>query len=297
MTGYRVLREPRYETLQIRGLEIRVTRWGPEPAAGEAPVFLLHGWLDTGTSFQFLVDAFVRDRPLLAIDWRGFGRSGWPQDGYWFPDYLGDLEALLDALSPAAPARLLGHSMGGNVASLYAGARPERVRCIANLEGFGMPRTQPAQGPGRVRQWLDELRNFPAPRDYDSFETLGSAIRRRHPRIAPERADFIARQWAQQDPAGRVQLLGDPRHRRVNPVLYRREDSEALWREITAPMLLILGEESELLARLGTDGTPRALKAAMPTAEIVTVAGAGHMLQFEQPERVAALVEDFLEAH
>lgn len=290
-------REPRHERLQIRGLETRVTRWGPEPASGEAPTVLLHGWLDTGASFQFLVDAFAADRPLLAIDWRGFGRSQWPADGYWFPDYLGDLEALLDALSPDAPVRLVGHSMGGNVACLYAGARPQRVRCIASLEGFGMPRTQPSQAPPRVRQWLAELKNSPALRDYDSFETLGTVIRRRHPRISAERAAFIARQWAQIDAGGRVQLLGDPRHRRVNPVLYKREDSEALWREITAPVLLLLGEESDLLAKLGADGTPQALRTAMPTAEIATVPGAGHLLHFEQPERVAALVEAFLEAH
>ena len=203
-----MLRGPRHETYDVRGLDTRMTRWGPQPAADESPVVLLHGWLDTGTTFQFLVDEFARDRPLLAVDWRGFGRSGWPQDGYWFPDYLGDLEALLDALSPDAPARLVGHSMGGNVASLYAGARPQRVRCIANLEGFGMPRTQPAQVPRRVRQWLDELRHFPALRDYDSFEALATAIRRRHPRIPRERAGFIARQWAHPDATGRVQLLG-----------------------------------------------------------------------------------------
>lgn len=289
-------REPRHETLRIRGLDTRVTRWGPQPAAGEAPVVLLHGWLDTGTTFQFLVDAFARDHPLLAIDWRGFGGSQWPQDGYWFPDYIGDLEALLDTLSPAAPVQLVGHSMGGNVACLYAGARPLRVRCIANLEGFGMPRTQPAQVPQRVRQWLDELKHFPAPRDYDSFESLGAVIRSRHPRIDDAHAGFIARQWAH-FAGGRVRLSGDPRHRRVNPVLYKREDAEALWREITAPVLLVLGAESNLLARLGADGTPQALQAALPTAQIATVPGAGHLLHFEQPERVAALVEAFLEAH
>jgi pimeloyl-ACP methyl ester carboxylesterase len=293
---YRMLRPPRHETLTLRGLETRITRWGPAPAAGEAPVFLLHGWLDTGTTFQILVDAFTRDRPLLSIDWRGFGRTQWPEDGYWFPDYLADLDALLERLSPGQPARLVGHSMGGNVACLYAGVRPDRVRCVASLEGFGMARTQPSQAPQRLRQWLNELGTLPALRDYDSFETLAKVIRHRYPRISAERAGFMATQWGEYLD-GRVRLLGDPRHRRVNPVLYKREDAQASWREIRAPVLMILGEESDLLAKLGADGTPEALRAAMPTAEIASVPGAGHLLHFEQPERVAALVEAFIDAN
>ena len=121
-------------------------------------MFLLHGWQDTGDTFQFMVDAFEQDWPLAALDWRGFGRSEWPQDGYWFPDYLADLDALLDQLSPAAPACLVGHSMGGNIAALYAGMRPERVRCVVNLEGFGLPRTSPEQAPARLRKWLDQVK-------------------------------------------------------------------------------------------------------------------------------------------
>ena len=151
MTAYRVLREPRHETLRVRGLDMHLTRWGPEPSGSVPPVFLLHGWLDCGETFQFMVDALRRDWPLVALDWRGFGRSEWPQQGYWFPDYLGDLDAVLDQLSPAAPARLVGHSMGGNIACSYAGVRPERVRCVVNLEGFGLARTSPAQAPARMR--------------------------------------------------------------------------------------------------------------------------------------------------
>ena len=51
---------------------------------------------------------------------------------------------VLDLLSPQAPAPLVGHSMGGNIACSYAGIRPERVRCVVNLEGFGLARTAPS---------------------------------------------------------------------------------------------------------------------------------------------------------
>ena len=123
------------EYLPIRGRRYHVRRWGPTDE--QAPLlFLLHGWMDVSASFQFLVDALARDWRLLAPDWRGFGPSQWNDDAYWFPDYIADLDALLEHYSPEQPARLIGHSLGGNAACLYAGIRPERVERLATLEGF-----------------------------------------------------------------------------------------------------------------------------------------------------------------
>jgi pimeloyl-ACP methyl ester carboxylesterase len=276
---------------------MHLTRWGPEPSESLPPIFLLHGWLDSGETFQFMVDALRRDWPLVALDWRGFGRSEWPQQGYWFPDYLGDLDALLDVLSPGAPARLVGHSMGGNIACSYAGIRPERVRCVINLEGFGLARTSSAQAPGRMRQWLDQLRTPAARKDYASFEELAAIVRFRYPRFSAAQAVFVAQVWGQLDGTGRVRLAGDPRHHWVNPILYKREDTEACWHELRAPLLMLVGEESDHMERLGADGTAAAFRAIFPHIEIARVAGAGHMLHIEKPELVAPLVESFLDAH
>ena len=296
MTAYTARRVPRHETVRIRGLDAHLTRWGPAPV-DEPPIFLLHGWQDTGDTFQFMVDEFTRDWPLMALDWRGFGRSEWPAGGYWFPDYLADLDALLALFSPGAPVRLIGHSMGGNIASLYAGVRPDRVRSVVNLEGFGMPRTSPQEAPGRVRKWLDELKSMPALKEYESFEQLAHIIRARYPRLDAARAAFVAQSWARSEANGRIRLLGDPRHRHVNPVLYKREDAEACWREIRAPVLMMLGEESELLPKLGHAGSEEAFRAVMPGVEFARVPGAGHMLHLERPELVAPLAEAFLCAH
>jgi pimeloyl-ACP methyl ester carboxylesterase len=297
VTAYRVLRRPRHEILRVRGLDMHLTRWGPEPAEAVPPIVLLHGWFDTGDTFQFMVDALRRDWPLVALDWRGFGRSERPQQGYWFPDYLGDLDALLELLSPAMPVCLAGHSMGGNIACSYAGIRPERVRCVVNLEGFGLPRTVPAQAPSRMRRWLDQLRTEPQRKDYASFEELAAIIRFRYPRFSVAQAAFVAAAWGKLDEGGRVRLAGDPRHHWVNPILYKREDAEACWRELRAPLLMLVGEESEHLAKLGSDGTDEAFRALFPHVNIARVAGAGHMLHIERPDLVAPLVETFLDAH
>ena len=65
-------------------------------------MLLLHGYADCAASFQFVADEIDPDLPLVAIDWRGFGRSARSAGGYWFPDYYADLEAVH---RPAVPAQ------------------------------------------------------------------------------------------------------------------------------------------------------------------------------------------------
>ena len=182
-------RVPRHERITLRGLEHHLTRWGPD---SPAPWVLLHGWADTSDTFQFVVDAFAADHPIVAPDWRGFGRSAWQGGPYYFPEYLADLEALLEAVSPDAPATLIGHSMGGNLACLYGGVRPDRVARIVNLEGIGMRRTRPDEAPERYRRWLDELRTPPEFARFDSLDRFAAVLRRRNPRLTEPRAAFIA---------------------------------------------------------------------------------------------------------
>jgi pimeloyl-ACP methyl ester carboxylesterase len=295
--AYQPLRQARHETLRVRGLDMHITRWGPPPSVGESPLFLLHGWLDAGGTFQFLVDALKKDWPVIALDWRGFGLSQWAPDGYFFHDYIADLDALLDQVSPFAPARILGHSMGGNVANLYAGVRHERVRCLVNLEGFGLSRTSPKEAPARMRKWLDQIKKPTTERGYNSFEQLTAVLQFRYPRFSSEAAAFVARVWGIAEDDGRVRLAADPRHHWVNPLLYRREDAEATWEEIRAPMMLLLGEQSDYLQRLGDDGTVEGLRRIFPGAELASIPDTGHMLHIERTDLVAPLIEAFLDAH
>ena len=77
-------------------------------------IFMLHGWMDMGASFQFVVDNLKGDWHVIAPDMRGFGLTTGPKtDAYWFSDYMADLDALLHHYSPHAPINLIGHSMGG----------------------------------------------------------------------------------------------------------------------------------------------------------------------------------------
>jgi pimeloyl-ACP methyl ester carboxylesterase len=287
-------RSPEASDLEIRGLRHHVTRWrGTDPE----PVFLLHGWADTGDTFQFLVDALPDHRSFVAPDLRGFGRSEWPADGYWFPDYFADLEALLDRLAPGTPVTLVGHSMGGNIATLYAGIRPERVRRVVCIEGFGLARTHPEQAPARYREWLTQVREPPAFARFPSLEAFTHLLVRRNPRLAPDRAAFIAAAWTRAEADGSVTVRADPAHKRVNAVLYRREEAEACWREIIAPVLYVVAEQSDFLPRLGEDARPETMARFVRRLEPCLIPDAGHMVHHEQPERLAHEIEHFLAHH
>jgi pimeloyl-ACP methyl ester carboxylesterase len=280
--------------VEARGLRHHVRCWGDPDAP---PLVMVHGWMDVSASFQFVVDAFARERHVLAPDWRGFGLTDrTPSDSYWFPDYFADLDALLDALLPDRAVDLVGHSMGGNVSMSYAGVRPERIRRLVNLEGFGLHRTEPAQAASRLRRWLDELREPPRMRDYASRDEVAARLIKTNPRLPPDKANWLAGHWSGQTGDGRFEVLGDPAHKTVNPYLYRVDETLELWRAITAPVLLVHAEHSPHLARHARTGDFEARAAVVPRLSRTTVGEAGHMLHHDQPEQVARLIEEFVDA-
>lgn len=281
--------------LDIRGLRYHVRRW---PRPGAPKLVLLHGWMDVSASFQFLVDELRGEWDVHAPDWRGYGLTEWARaDCYWFPDYLADLDFILQEIHADEPVNLVGHSLGGNVAALYAGIRPERVAKLVNLEGFGLAQTRPEQAPGRYAHWLDELREPPQLRPYASFAVLEERLRAGNPRLTAERAHFLARHWGREDETGQVVLRGDPAHKIVNPQLYRYEEALACWRQVVAPVLWVEGAHSETIKRLKMDPTQMAeRRAAFRDLRHATVPDAGHMLHHDQPRAVAALIEEFLVA-
>jgi pimeloyl-ACP methyl ester carboxylesterase len=279
-----------FHTLRQRRYHIRF--WGED----DAPLLvMLHGWGDVSASWQFVVDALRRNWKIAAPDWRGFGLSAWDNTAYWYPDYLADLEALLDLLSPDAPTRIVGHSMGGNIASLYAGVRPERVAGLVNLEGIGLPRRESDEAPGRLVQWLDQLKQTPSFRAYPSYNTFAARLAKENPRLSPEKAAFLAHSLGQDDGAGGIRPAADPCHRWVNPTLYRIEEAMACWRKVTAPMLWVAGADSELAKTFFAANLEdlKARLACFSHRQDATLYECGHNIHHDQPERLAQLIEDF----
>ena len=296
-TAYTPYRAASSRFLEIRGLRYHARCWGDANMAtiDRPPLVMMHGWMDVGASFQFVVDALARregfERWVIAPDWRGFGltqNSG--TDSYWFPDYLADLDALLDTLVPRGSVDLVGHSMGGNVVMSYAGLRTTRIRRLVNLEGFGLPASKPQQAPRRMMLWLDELKTPQTLRSYGSLDGVAERLMQNNPLLTPDKAAWLAPHWSRQESDGQWHILGDPAHKRTNPVLYRVEEILETWKLISAPLLWAQGDRTELKKWWGDRYSLaefQARLALVPQVQSVLLSPCGHMLHHDQPEALA----------
>ncbi|MFA7292796.1 MAG: alpha/beta hydrolase [Rhodocyclaceae bacterium] len=284
--------QSRTEQLDIRGLRYNVRCWGPADAPA---IFLLHGWMDSSPTFQFLVEALQQEWHVIAPDWRGYGQSEWLGRPYWFPDYYGDLDALLAHYSPDHPARLVGHSMGGNIAAIYASARPARVAQVAMLDFLGLMATQSKDAPKQLSQWLDHLGTTPRLNTYADHAALQRRMQFVNPRLSNEKAAYLARSLSRVLDDGRIQMACDPWHRVPAPILYRIDDQMACWGAITAPVLMLEADDGFVHERFGDDPAERARRlASFGKLQVETITDSSHNLQHDQPEKVAAALEVFL---
>jgi len=282
----------RSEFLDVRGRRLHIRIWGADDAPA---IYLLHGWCDVSASWQFVVDAMVGNWRIVAPDWRGFGLSEWNDDVYWFPDYIADLDAVLLHYSPDAPVRLVGHSLGGNAACIFSGIRPHRVSQLVNLEGLGLRRYHSDEAPERYANWLDQLRDTPSFRSYPDRAAFARRLQKENPRLADDKAAFLAVNLGEDDGAGGIRLAADPYHRWVNPIIYRVEETMALWRRITAPVLWVTADDSFVFKQLFTLDSPdyRERLACFAQIREVLVTDSGHNLHHDQPAEIARLLEEF----
>lgn len=291
------------EQIVIRGVRHNIRHWrvpgGRDGHAGragqDAPVvFFLHGWMDASPTFQFVVDALLSDWHVIAPDWRGYGDSEWLLRPYWFSDYYADLHEILAYYSPERPARLVGHSMGANIAAIYAGACPGRVAQLVMLDFLGL---KPAvnDAPVLIGKWLRHLSRTPAGSVYADSEAFAARFMQMNPRLSRARAQFLARHLGRRRDDGRIEMACDPWHRVPSPLPYHAEDNLASWRRIAAPVLLMIADHGYAMLRFGSD--PAEFKRRVDCfhdVRLVRVAEAGHNLQHDQPERVAQAIEAFL---
>jgi len=298
---YQPKKPARSEFVRIRNLDYHVLQWG-NPAPGKAPIVMVHGWMDVAASWQFVVDEIPGDPWVVAPDWRGYGLTqSPPTDNYWFPDYLADLDFLIDHYSPDAPVDLVGHSMGGNVAMLYSGSRPQRIRKLVNLEGFGLAQTKPSMAPKRFSKWMNELKAFHRGemdlRAYDSAAGVAARLMKTNKRLSQDMADWLAQQWARPDAQGKWRILGDPAHKITNASLYRVDEVLEIYKNISAPVLSVETTEDSLTGwwqgKFTLAEYHERLK-SVPDCCIAVVDEAGHMLHHDQPARVAQLISEFM---
>jgi pimeloyl-ACP methyl ester carboxylesterase len=285
---------PTSHHLTLRELSFRLLEWAPPAAPTRVPVLFLHGFADTAASWGPVAELMTQaGHRVMAPDLRGFGESAWVGAGgyYHFPDYVADVDALTRAMSLSSFA-LVGHSMGGTVASMFAGSRPAKVRHLALLEGLGPPDNDPAHTPDRFSRWLDDL--IDGGRGRQRSMSLGEALERlerQHPGVPRKLlADTLPSLLREESP-GVFRWHLDPLHRTSSPYPFFASSYRAFAARVDCPVLLLDGgpegfhppDEAERIA-------------AFARHEVSSLPGAGHMMHWTQPEAVARELLRFLSA-
>jgi pimeloyl-ACP methyl ester carboxylesterase len=273
-----------HRLFDVRGLALHALERGE----GE-PTVLLHGWLDHAGSFDTL--APLLSGRTVALDFRGHGDSQWVGAGgfYHFIEYAADLDAVLEVLSPHAPARIVGHSMGAAVGLVYAAARPARVSHLTMIDG--MPLSIPAQEvPARLTRYLDDLRRTPRQRRrVHSVEEAAKRLLRNNPRLTEAAAQLIARGGVSPDPkqGGALAWKWDPLLRAHSPLPITDHVLHGVCAQAKAPILLIRAENGMLPDEAN-------LRARFPTLDLTvrTVPRAGHHLHIDAPDAVARFIAE-----
>jgi pimeloyl-ACP methyl ester carboxylesterase len=274
----------------LGGLHLVYEAWGP---IGAPSVVLLHGFLDHGLAFAPVARALADRYRLLAPDQRGHGRSGWIGSGgyYHFPDYVLDLDRFFEHAGLDKVA-LIGHSMGATVAAYFAGAFPERVASLVLIDSLGPPELRPAEVPGRLRQWIGEVRRREST-PVRPLSDLDEAARRLRV-LAPKASDAVIAELALAGTSTSVQggtaWRYDPLHRTTAPTPFDTARYCAFLSRIRCPTLVVWSASSPFR---WPDVDART--AHLIDHEVVTVDGCGHNLHHEVPERLAAILGGFLD--
>jgi len=245
-------------TLLANGLLHHVATWGE----GEPSVVLMHGFLDQALSWarvaRRLADAGVT---AAAFDFRGHGETEWVGRGgyYHFPDYVRDAAELLPQLA-SGPVHLVGHSMGGTVACMVAGLRPELLRSLTAIEGLGPPDRSDEAAADRFVTWLASIERL-AKRPSRPIRDVDEALRRLRvttPALDDELGELLARRGTRpaDDGDGLVWRF-DPLHRTISPLAFEAKRFHSFLERIEAPTLAVfggrglrLGDEAERLGKL-----------------------------------------------
>jgi len=282
------------ERLKGNGLELAVHRFADgsvEPSG--TTVLLLHGFMDSGCTWDLLAAGLAPcGHALYAPDFRGFGGSDRVSGGgyYHFPDYVADIAALVEQI-PSDELVVVGHSMGGTVATLYAGARPERVAKLVLMEGTGPPDMGSKVAVIRMRRWLTDVLKTRSPQPLGSLDDALTRLALFHPRIDEAILTTRARLLSRTESDGALAWTFDPLHRSTSPSAFKAAELNAFLAEISCPVLFIGG---------GPTGwhppdEQNRLDALHAPAQRVELNEAGHMMHWTEPLACARAIADFID--
>lgn len=274
-------------------LRLNYVDWGNADAP---PLLLVHGGRDHARSWDWVAEELRHDWHIIAPDLRGHGDSAWSPDGnYEMAAFVYDLAQLVHQLN-LAPVTMIAHSMGGNIATRYAGIYPENVRKLVNIEGLGLSPKMQAERDAigiqkRFRQWIEDKRNAAGrtPKRYPNIEAAYDRMKAENSYLTDEQARHLTVHGISRNEDGTWSWKFD-NYLNIWAIFdMPREELLNIWQSITCPMLLLYGEKS-WASNPEKDGRIE----HFPTAKVIEYENAGHWLHHDQFDRFMADVKAFL---
>ena len=288
---------------QVRGLNIAYHRWG---TMGAPTVLFFHGFLDHGRSIEPVARELSDTYQVIAMDARGHGDSDWIGAGgyYHFVDYFHDACVLIEHLRLADnELHLLGHSMGGSIATGVSSILGEKISSVMMLEGMGPPDESDVLPHKRLRDWQKSLARpmnqgsrearRASRRSMPSIEAAADRLQGLNKNIPRERALQFAASFTEEisleNDSPQFFWKFDPLHKTLGARPFLYEYARDLWQNITAPVLSLWGSESVF--------RPEQVQRRHQCLEEVVVGkieGAGHNIHHDKPELLVPLIRAWL---
>jgi pimeloyl-ACP methyl ester carboxylesterase len=270
-------------------LRLHYLDWGNSQAPH---MLLVHGVQDHCHTWDWFAESFVSDYHIVAPDLRGHGDSEWVTgSSYHMIDYVYDLAQLVKQRE-LTPLVVIGHSMGGTLASLFAGLHPELVSKLVLIEGVGLwPGMMTGSVLERLSMWMDNTRALAAraPKRYPSLEAAFDRMHKANGHLSEDQARYLTIHGTNQNEDGSYSWKFD-NYTHAFPA-YRIPEAEMIeiWQQITAPTLCLNATDG-FGHRTGQDGT----LTHFANGTLCDVDNAGHWVHHDQLETVVAEVDRFL---
>lgn len=278
------LGDERTQRLDVNGLQLLCRQWGQADCPA---IVLLHGLRGFSGTWRALASVLSARYRLVAFDQRGRGESDWdPQYNYYTDAYLADLESIVDQLGLERFA-LIGHSMGGTSAYVYADRHPERLVALV-IEDIAPGSSVSGAGAQRI---VAEMQTLPA--GFDSWSDARSYWRTARPTLGPAAIEERVAESLRETRTGRIVWRYDAegiRRTRVSPDPNRIVDLWPIVDRLQTPTLIIRGERSDFCPA----ATVAAMCARNSNIRAVSVSGAGHYVHDDAPAEFLAQVAGFL---
>tara|TARA_Y100000814_G_scaffold162932_1_gene118939 strand:- start:204 stop:1169 length:966 start_codon:yes stop_codon:yes gene_type:complete len=273
-------------------LRLHFLDWGNNDSRG---MLLVHGIQDHCRSWDWLAQSFRSRYHIVAPDLRGHGDSEWSKGAtYSRLEYVYDLAQLVKQ-QELNPVTVVSHSLGGTIASIYAGLYPENIEKLIIIEGIGFyPRSEANQPAALIRDWISTNHQLAGriPKRYVTQEDAYLRMQKTNPHLSPGQARHLTQNGSNRNEDGTYSWKFDNYTRSRTPYDVPEKDMQQLWGRIDCPVLIINSKQG-YPNRIGQNGTLKYFS----DVRLIEIDKAGHWTHHDQLRQVIDAVDSFLIEH